>query len=144
MYINLKFWKKFGTMKHIIQKEGTQWCIKLCKSNAFGVINRDFDIDTTTAMYDWCYNVQSGKLADYKILVQRHWLCCHCIVQSLGLSLCELSFIHNSSLFLFFSWVCQCSVLCLCSVHNENILRRSIAFSIMHAFSSLWNLQKFY
>ena len=34
--------------------------------------------------------------------------------------------------------------MCLCSVHNENILRRSIAFSIMHAFSSLWNLQKFY
>ena len=37
-----------------------------------------------------------------------------------------------------------CCVVCLCSVHNENILRRSIAFSIMHAFSSLWNLQKFY
>ena len=50
-------------MKHILQKEGTQCYIKLCKSNALDVINRDLDINTITAMYD-CNNVHSGKLAD--------------------------------------------------------------------------------
>ena len=34
-------------------------------------LNRDLDINTNTAMYD-CNYVQSGKLADYTLLVQRH------------------------------------------------------------------------
>ena len=43
--------------------------------------------------------------------------------------------VYDPSLFLFFSWVCQCNIVCFYSVHNENILRRSICFQHHACFS---------
>ena len=52
-----------------------------------------------------------------------------------GLSLWIIIHLYDPSLFLFFSWVCQCNVVCFYSVHNENILRRSICFQHHACFS---------